>query len=180
MAETFRNQLDSSSSPDEPEHELWAGGFSGKSMFGSWFAGVVTTAALILLISLVPDLRGNNFVWVGGAGAIVLIWGYLLGILVYRKLGMYYVVTSQRLKHREGFLFRKLDRIELLDIDDVTYRQGPVQAVLKVGDISIRSSDSSHPELTMYGIADVAQVADMIDNARREERRKRGLHIEAI
>ncbi|MEM7457576.1 MAG: PH domain-containing protein [Planctomycetota bacterium] len=178
MSDTFRNQTDSSA--DEPEVELWSGGFSGKSMFGSWFAAGVTTLAVVLLISFVPDLRGNNFVRVGGVGVIVLIWAYLVGVLIHRKLGMFYVVTTQRLKHREGFLFRKLDRIELIDIDDVTYRQGPVQAALQVGDICIRSSDSSHPELTMYGIADVSRVADMIDNARREERRKRGLHIEAI
>ena len=84
------------------------------------------------------------------------------------------------MKHREGILFRKIDRIELIDIDDVNYRQGPIQAILGVGNITIKSSDSSHPELIMYGIADIANVSDMINNARRQERRKRGLHIEAI
>ena len=46
--------------------------------------------------------------------------------------------------------------------------------------IIIRSSDSSHPELVMSGIGDVRKVADLIDDARRAERRKRGLHIESI
>ena len=100
--------------------------------------------------------------------------------MTYRKLGMHYEVSSQRLKHREGILFRKLDRIELIDIDDVVYRQGPIQAIMGVGNITIKSSDSSHPVLDMYGIANIREIADLIDDARRTERRKRGLHIESI
>ena len=93
---------------------------------------------------------------------------------------MHYELTSQRLKHREGILVRSMDRIELIDVDDVMYKQGPIQAMLGVGNITVKSSDSSHPELVLYGIENIREVADRIDDARRDERRKRGLHIEAI
>ena len=79
-----------------------------------------------------------------------------------------------------GILSRRTDRIELIDIDDVSYVQGIIQRVLGVGSIKISSSDRSHPELTMIGIDQVEKIADMIDDARRLERRRRGLHIEAI
>ena len=82
--------------------------------------------------------------------------------------------------HRDGILVRQMDRIEMIDIDDVSYRQGPIQILLNVGSIRIVSSDTSHPQLDMPGIADVRMVADLIDDARRNERRNRGLHIESI
>jgi hypothetical protein len=72
------------------------------------------------------------------------------------------------------------DRIEVIDIDDVTYEQGLVQRMLGVGTIRIASSDRTHPELVLSGIDGVQQVADTIDDIRRKERRKRGLHIESI
>lgn len=107
-------------------------------------------------------------------------WIWAAGIAVIRMLSDHYELTSQRLKHRTGILFRKIHRIELIDIDDVMFEQGPIQAMLGLGAINLQSSDSSHPELCLQGIEDVRRVADLIDDARREERRKRGLHIEAV
>ena len=49
-----------------------------------------------------------------------------------------------------------------------------------VGSIKISSSDRSHPELVLLGIEDVKNIADTIDDVRRKERRRRGLHIESI
>lgn len=159
---------------------LWQGGFSGKSMIGSWASAASITILVLIVMMLIEPMRENANAWLAAAGIIAIVWLYLIGVMFYRKWGMHYELTSQQLKHREGIFFRQLDRIELIDIDDVNYRQGPVQAVLGVGNIRIKSSDSSHPELTMYGIANIKEVADMIDDARRTERRKRGLHIETI
>lgn len=160
--------------------ELWEGGFSGKSMFGSWVAAAVVTILIIVVLNMIEPLRSNSNVWYAAIGIILLIWLWLIGAMLFRKWGMHYQLTTQQLKHRQGILFRKMDRIELIDIDDVNYRQGPIQSLLGVGNINIKSSDTSHPELVMYGIANIKEIADMIDNARRNERRKRGLHIEAI
>ena len=70
--------------------------------------------------------------------------------------------------------------IEVIDIDDVTYTQGVVQRIVGVGTIKISSTDRTHPELALLGIDDVERIADMIDDVRRQERRRRGLHIESI
>jgi len=48
-----------------------------------------------------------------------------------------------------------------------------------VGTIRIISSDRSHPELLLPGIAEVQAVAEKFDFARRSERR-RSLHLEQI
>lgn len=178
--ETEQLQGGSKMTDDEKERELWRGGFSGMSMIGSWIAAAIITVAVIAALLKVPVIGSNDFAWYAGIGMAILVWIYLIGLMLYRKLGMHYTVTNQRLRHREGILMRKLDRLELIDIDDVSYRQGPIQAILGVGNITVNSSDSSHPELVMYGIANVRRVADIIDDARRDERSKRGLYVEAI
>ena len=164
----------------ETESELWAGGYSGKAMFGTWVALALITIAGIVLVSMIAALRGNKIVWIVLLVALGVIWIGSLLVLAYRKLSVWYVLTTQRFKHRAGLLVRTSDRIELIDVDDVTYRQGPIQAMLNVGTITIRSSDTSHPQLVLVGIQDVRAVSDRIDDARRKERHKRGLHIESI
>ncbi len=164
--------------PNEKEALLWEGTYSAKAMFGSWLAaGFVTLLGLIVMVML---LAGNWQAWVAYIIVIAAIWLVLVLIALYHKLAHFYELTNQRLKHRDGILIRTMNRVELIDIDDVVYRQGPIQSLLKVGDIEIESSDVSHPVLILKGIAEVRKVSEMIDDARRTERRRRGLHIESV
>jgi membrane protein YdbS with pleckstrin-like domain len=101
-------------------------------------------------------------------------------IFLYRRLSIQYQVTTQRLIHQRGILVRVTDRIELIDVDDISFSQGLVQRMLGVGNITISGSDKTDPVLVMLGIDQVAKVAGLIDDARRSERRKHSLHIEAV
>lgn len=159
----------------DPEEELWRGGYSGKAMIGTWLGLILITIGLIAAAILIPDFS------IAIALLIALVF-WAIGLLMYgyRRLGIRYQLTTQRFIHQAGVLTRRTDRIEVIDIDDVSYSQGPVQRALGVGRILITSSDRSHPELTMVGIHDVANVAGLIDDIRRKERRKRSLHIEQI
>ena len=160
-----------------PEEELWTGGYSPKAMYGPWLgAAIVTIAGLIAVPMLRPDTLGWS---IFGVGAIVL-WGGLFLLLAYRRLSVKYRLTSQRLFHEQGVLRRVTDRIEVIDIDDVTFEQGIIERMLDVGTIRITSSDRSSPELSMPGIDNVKEVADTIDHARRTERQRRGLFIESV
>jgi membrane protein YdbS with pleckstrin-like domain len=180
-ADKFREQVQSTQEPVEdyePEEELWNGGYSAKAMVGTWILlGILSVATLILpfFVAFLAFLTVPI-----SLGVIVVIW--LVGAVVYgvRRFGVHYELTSQRFIHQTGILTRDTDRIEVIDIDDVSFTQGPVQRVLGVGRITITSSDRSHPLLHMIGIADVKNVAGVIDDVRRKERRRRSLHIEAI
>ena len=55
-----------------------------------------------------------------------------------------------------------------------------LERMLGVGSIQVVSSDKTHPEFWIRGIDDVRRVATLMDDARRKERMRRGLHIEAI
>ncbi|MDP6444172.1 MAG: PH domain-containing protein [Pirellulaceae bacterium] len=161
---------------DETESDCWSGGYSGKDMIGSWALGLLATVGIgVVCFGFIPTGGPIAFAVIAG-----LIWVYLLGLLAYRKLSYHYELTTQRFIHKAGILRRTTDRIEVIDIDDVRFAQGIVQRMLGVGTVSISSSDRSHPELHMRGINDVQNVADLIDDVRRAERRRRGVHIEAI
>ena len=159
------------------EEAVWEGSYSPKAMVGHFVVGgVVVILLAILLFKWLPF--GKALIWWVVSAAII--EAVVFGWLLVRKLSVRYELTTQRLIHQKGLLSRVTDRIELIDVDDVTYRQGPVQRILGVGTIVITSSDRTHPTLEMPGIDPVREVSDRIDDLRREERRRRGLHIEAI
>jgi len=177
-AEKLKFSRPDAAAPSE-EAQLWEGGYSAKAMYGMWLLGLVLTAAGILVVALTA-LSTNRTAWLALAGGVAALWLLLIGVYFYRKLSRWYVLTTQRLKHRDGILFRKLNRVELIDIDDVSYNQGPIQTLLGVGNLIVKSSDVSHPMLVLTGIADVRRVSELVDNARREERRRRSVHIESV
>jgi uncharacterized membrane protein YdbT with pleckstrin-like domain len=163
---------------DEQEEDLWEGRFSSRAMLGSWLlAGSVTVVLLAGILAY--DWRNGNL-WLGWIVICALLWGWFAIQLLYRKLTYKYHLTSQRFIHESGLLKRMTDRIEVIDIDDVSFEQRIVERFLGVGSIKITSSDRSHPELWLRGIENVKDVAGLIDDTRRRERRRRGLHIEAI
>lgn len=157
-------------SEHDQEQDIWAGGYSGKAMYGTWVLGGLVTIGLVAGAFALPPV----------GFAIPVLWIILIAVLAYKKMSVHYELTTQRIIHKSGILKRVTDRIEVIDIDDVTYEQGLVQRMLGVGTIRINSSDHTHPELILPGIDGVAEIANTIDDIRRKERRKRALHIESI
>lgn len=158
----------------DEENELWSGGYSPKAMVGTWIAIAIVSVALIILAISVPPAMLVSL------GLVPFVW--VIGGIVYtcRRLGVQYELTNQRFIHQKGILSRQTDRIEVIDIDDVTCKQGLIERIFGVGTIVLTGSDRTHPTLSMIGIADVKEVAGLIDDTRRQERRRRSLHIEAI
>ncbi len=159
------------------DETLWQGGFSRLAMLGWWIAGGVLTLAVLLLAASSRTTQSARLGMLVGLG---LFWLVLAGRYFYLRLSHHYILSRQRLVHHSGLLWRDTDRVEVIDVDDVSFSQGPVERLVGIGTIWITSSDQSHPELTLLGIAEVESVAIRIDNARREERQKRGLYIESV
>lgn len=163
---------------DTVEEDLWQGGFSPRAMFGTWIGcGLVTAVALMaaLLLSAVAP-----WLWMIALPAVLALWAWQGVRFALRRLGLSYRLTNQRFFHESGILRRTTNRIEVIDMDDITYTQGVVDRFFGVGTIKVSSTDVSHPVLTIEGIDDVQRVAGLIDNARRAERLRRGLHIETV
>ena len=160
---------------DEEETQLWQGGYSPKAMVGTWIAIAILSVVLFVLPFLIEPLTV-----VMAIGAILLIWIFAGLRYAYRRLGYHYELTTQRFIHQSGLLSRQTDRIEVIDIDDVSFKQGPIQRMFGVGTIDLTGSDRTHPQLMMHGIAGVRDVSGLIDDTRRKERKRRSLHIESI
>lgn len=169
--------------PQEPEHKLWEGGYSPKAMYGTWLALAITTLGVFAAMIALPALKIINpldkSIWWIVLGILACCWIFGITSFLYRRMSTYYELTTQRFIHSRGILIRTVDRIDVIDIDDVTYVQGVIQRMLGVGKIQLRSKDRSHPQLLLAGIDQVQRVSGMIDDVRRKERRKRSLHIDA-
>lgn len=168
-------QQQANSDEVEAERAVWQGGYSPKAMVGTWCSlAFISVAMLVGAFLADPGLLLYTF------AAVLLLW--VAGGLIYawRRYGYHYELTTQRFVHQAGILTRRTDRIEVIDIDDVSFTQGPIERIFSIGTIVLTSSDRSHPVLSMIGIADVKRVAGLIDDIRRQERRRRSLHIEAI
>jgi membrane protein YdbS with pleckstrin-like domain len=162
---------------DDAEQPVWEGGYSPRAMAGPALAALVGT---ILAGGAAFYWNASGAAW-GVLSVVILIgWLGLYLVLLYRQWSVRYQMTTQRLMHQTGILRRITDRVEAIDIDDITVRQGLVERLLGVGTIVISSSDRTHPELQLRGIADAKHVASTMDDVRRLERRKRGVHIESI
>jgi membrane protein YdbS with pleckstrin-like domain len=160
------------------ERSLWQGGYSPKAMYGTWIIAAILTVAAIVVVALY--FSDQQTAWMITGAAILIGWCLAIGLYITRRLGMHYELTTQRFVHQHGILVRRTDRIEVIEIDDVSYKQGIIQRMLGVGTITITGSDRSHPELTLYGIDRVPEIASLLDDVRREERRRRGLHIASM
>lgn len=163
----------SGSSPNE--ETLWSGSYSPKAMAG-WFVG----AALVTIVGAIIASMAGPPSWAIFAIAVLVMWVAIVLVALYRRMTVRYQLTTFRLFHETGLLSRTRDRIEVIDIDDVTLRQGLIERMFNVGTIHVQSSDMTHGNLAMAGIEDARQVTDLIDNTRRAERQRRGLFMENV
>ncbi len=162
----------------DPEEDLWQGRYSSKAMYGRWILGAVVTVALIIAaVGIGLPGWGWKYLFVP---VLVLAWGYIFGLFLFRRMNAHYELTNQRLIHRAGIFHRTTDRIEVIDMIDVLFEQSLLERPFGVGSIRITSKDTSHPYLKVIGIDNVHEVADLMDKARRKERLRRGIHIESV
>lgn len=173
--ELAATKLESANTPTPAERTLWKGGYSAKAMYGVWLLSVALTAISIIAVALFASHIAN--IWYVLGGLLLLWWTSVIGTYVFRRLGQHYELTTQRFIHQNGVLVRRTDRFEVIDIEDVSYTQGIIQRMLGVGDIMIRGKDESHPELLVSGVDKVPEIASLIDDVRRDERRRRSLHM---
>jgi len=163
---------------DTTETAIWEGGYSPKAMIGSALVAVLITIVIIALMVVFNEII-EGYWWVPLV-LIALMWAVLFLRLVIKRFDVHYRLTNQRFVHEEGILRRVTNRIEVIDVDDVAFEQGLLERMLGIGRIKIISSDRSSPELWLYGIDPVREVANLIDEARRKERTRRGLYVEAV
>jgi len=163
--------------PHDNHEIIWEGGYSAQAMIPTYVAAGAGSIAL-LIATLLWMNDGASLLYV--LAAIALLWLFLAGVYFYRRLSVHYRLTTQRFFHEHGLLSRITDRIEVIAIDDVTVMQKFIERLLGTGRIKLVSSDRNNPEFLIDGLANVKHIAELIDEARRAERNRRSVRMEAI
>jgi membrane protein YdbS with pleckstrin-like domain len=159
---------------DIPEQELWRGAYSYRAMLGTAVgAGVITLVGVILLFPVGEFVR-----WII-LGVLLAMWLFIGLSALHRRIGIRYRLTNQRFFVETGIFRRVTDRIEVIDINDMEFVQDFFERMYGVGSIKLCATDHSVPKVTLDGIEHVQEVFNLIDQARRAERNRRGLYIEA-
>lgn len=167
---------------DVSETDLWSGGYSPKAMTGP-FVG----AALLVVAGMIGSSFAGPAGWTAVAVGAVVVFVYLGLLLLYRQMAVRYRLTNQRLLREVGILTRTDDRVLVVDIDDIKVEQGLFERMFNLGTIILAVRDETTKEertdedgrgiLRMIGIENPRHVADLIDEARRAERSRRGVYM---
>ena len=103
---------------------------------------VVAVAWFLLLRNLPDGTTGDVLRWIIlGIGVILLIW-YAVRDLV-EWLTSNFVVTTDRVIHREGFIAKRSMEIPLEAINDVRFQQGIFERIIGAGTLVIHSASEA-------------------------------------
>ena len=158
------------------ERILYAQTPSWRSQFGehlgALLAGVLVGAVVFLVVD--PD-------WIGiliGVAVALLATGYLW----IQRSRTKYVVTTHRLRVREGFVSKELQETRLDRIQNVTVNQSVVQRLLRIGTVDYDTAGDDGSRFQMNGVANPDALVRLVDKAQRaafEEDRRQAAIAEA-
>ncbi|VAW30913.1 hypothetical protein MNBD_CHLOROFLEXI01-1742 [hydrothermal vent metagenome] len=81
------------------------------------------------------------------------------------SLVLHYTITNERIKITSGLLGKVHENVELIRVQDVEHSQTFGERMLKIGDVTIRSHDPSHPEIVLHNIQDPDKVYEILRRA---------------
>jgi uncharacterized membrane protein YdbT with pleckstrin-like domain len=104
---------------------------------------VLVVAAWIVLLPRLPGgASGDVLLWlILGVGVILLTWYALRDVVEW--LTSNFVVTTDRVIHREGFIAKRSMEIPLEAINDVRFQQGIFERIIGAGTLVIHSASEA-------------------------------------
>jgi uncharacterized membrane protein YdbT with pleckstrin-like domain len=73
-----------------------------------------------------------------------------------------YELTTERLKLRQGVLNRTLDELELYRVRDYKLEQPFFLRIFSLGNIVIRTTDTTHPYIVLRAVRDGENVLELV------------------
>ena len=165
-----------------PEEELWRGNPSAKALLGAILsAGLVTLLVPLAVYFAYPFLLGL----VAGFGpdvrrllsrhedlvrlVVLLLVAAVVGLKIVRLLwriavlkSHHYRLTNQRITVETGVLSRRIEEIDMRLVEDFQLRQSLLERLLRIGDITIISSDRTAGRLVLLGLPDPRDLRELI------------------
>jgi len=88
------------------------------------------------------------------------------------SLTLHYRITDERVLVTEGLLGKTTENIELIRIQDMAHKQSFSERLINIGDITIRSHDSSNPTFQLKNITNPEEVHEILRRAVLSARKK--------
>jgi len=153
------------------EQVLWEG--SPSLIIG--FEAFVGYGFLILILFILGV--SVNFIF------IILMLISLVGPLIkYLQIkSVKYKLTTERLMISRGILDIRKDQVELYRIKDTTLDTPFLYRLFKVGNILLKSSDKSHPNITLLAVSEPEKISENIRHyveTQRDKKRVREVDVE--
>jgi uncharacterized membrane protein YdbT with pleckstrin-like domain len=163
----------------EGEEVVWAGGPSAAQLARSLVWAVLVVVAGLIVAALGPsqlsgaalaaydDLRRVLRI----AGFVIGTVGLLIGLVAYlRYESIDYLVTTEELYVKRGFLSRSVRNLRLDRVQDTGFTQTAPQRLLGFGDVHVSTAGGSGVELVFGNVPDPASVnaivAEQLDAVR--------------
>lgn len=136
------------------------------------FPIVIIVAGLVIYL-LKTQLQGS---YIGYAIlATILACGAILLRYYMRSRSIHYTITTQRIKLDRGLLSKVQESLELFRVDHFELRQTLGSRLLGHGSLHLFSSDAELENFYIYGIPNLAALADQLRECQLRERTRRSL-----
>ena len=116
-----------------------------------------------------------------GLGALfltIITLGIAYLVFYFRRGGIKYRITTQRIVIDSGIFSKKMDQIDLYRVNDFQVERPFSQRVLGTGNIRIQTFDKLNPEVVMHGVkGDVVQLYEKIRAAAEAAKQARGVRV---
>lgn len=141
-------------------------------------AGTMIVCGLVALGVVVAG------VWIGilsgGLGFLLLPAGLVVGagVVAYPVLlnkTIRYKITNYRIDFERGLLSKRIDTLELWDVEDIKFRQSLWDRMLQVGTLTVFSNDDTTPNLEMKGLPEPRRLFDVLKQRVISVKRQRGV-----
>jgi hypothetical protein len=88
------------------------------------------------------------------------------------SLTLRYRITDERILITQGLFGKATENIELIRIQDMSHKQSFGERLINVGDITLRSHDSSNPVFYLKNVTNPAEVHEILRRAVLAARKK--------
>ncbi len=154
---------------DEKEEVYYQG---SPSLWGS--AGKLLVCGFLALGAAIGCFALTPYGWyIPALGLLVAAALLALPVLLVRSTR--YRVTSYRIDFERGLFSKAIDTLELWHVDDIKFHQSLFDRLLGIGQIMIKSTDASTPELLLQAIPNPRPVFEALKQRIITVKRQRGV-----
>lgn len=83
-----------------------------------------------------------------------------------------YKITDRRLIVEKGIFTKRREEIQLHRIRDISLKRNVLERILNFGDITVVSTDTTHPKYTLRNVRDSENISDILSLAAENSRIK--------